>query len=319
MKSEVVNIEVSIICTVKNEEETIEDFLLSICRQTMAPDEIIIVDGGSSDRTIAIVQNYLTQLPIRLIMANGANISTGRNIAVTNSKNEIIAGADGGCKLHPEWLENITRVFEKNPRMDVVSGVYSPWCKSEFEEVASHLVFPSISKLNSDTFLPSSRSIAYKKSMWKEVGGYPEWLKTAEDTYFDVQCKRNGAKFFLATDAIVYWRVRSTLKAIFRQYYNYAKGDGCAFLFPLSYFSRYIAVLAAAVLMWISYPNFYVWLSIPIVAVLGFWLKHARKIKEPSPRRLFIASKIALAIETGVFFGFLRGLCSNRTISKVKN
>ena len=43
-----------------------------------------------------------------------------------------------------------------------------------------------------ETFLPSGRSIAFKKSAWKEVGGYPENLYTGEDTLFDLKLKEKG-------------------------------------------------------------------------------------------------------------------------------
>ena len=49
---------VSSICTVLNEEETIRDYLDSILNQTLLPDEIVIVDGGSKDKTFRILKEY---------------------------------------------------------------------------------------------------------------------------------------------------------------------------------------------------------------------------------------------------------------------
>ena len=51
-------------------------------------------------------------------------------------------------------------------------------------------------------------SVAFRKSAWKDVGGYPEWLETAEDTLFDLNLKKAGKKFVLAKDAVVRWGTR---------------------------------------------------------------------------------------------------------------
>ena len=75
-------------------------------------------------------------------------------------------------------------------------------------------------------FLPSGRSIAFRKRAWESVGGYPENLYTGEDTLFDLRLKERGFKFKLAKNAIVYWRGRNTIKKFIKQFYLYGKGDG---------------------------------------------------------------------------------------------
>ena len=102
---------VSLICTVKDEKETIIELLENIFKQTMSPDEVVIVDGGSSDGTIDIIQRYSEKLPLKLIVSTGANIAKGRNIAIKNASYDIIASTDGGCKLDEKWLENLIQPF----------------------------------------------------------------------------------------------------------------------------------------------------------------------------------------------------------------
>jgi hypothetical protein len=79
-----------------------------------------------------------------------------------------------------------------------------------------------------EDFLPSSRNIAFKKSVWAEIGGYPESLDYAEDTIFDINLKSKGYKFTVAEDAIVYWDMRTNHKSLFKQFYNYRKWDAIA-------------------------------------------------------------------------------------------
>jgi glycosyltransferase involved in cell wall biosynthesis len=302
---------VSLVSTIRTEGKTIGALLESMIKQTMSPTEIIIVDGGSSDGTTEIVRSYMDKLPIKLIISPDANIAKGRNVAIKNATCDIIAVTDGGCLLDEKWLENITKPIENSPEIDVVSGVYLPHCENEFEEIASHLIFPNVDNLNPKTFLPSGRSIAFRKKAWEKVDGYPEWLNTAEDTLFDFNLKKSGAKFALARDATVFWRVRNNLSGIYKQFYNYAKGDGSAHLFPLRYLLRYATFAFLALLLLIGLSNIYVWLFMFFFTISTLWFKHLRKVKMPSLKRILTATCIALAIEVGIFLGFMAGFLKN--------
>src|SRR5512136_1760615 len=72
-------VSLSVILTVLNEGEAVRGVLESLCAQTRCPDEVVIADGGSRDRTVAILEAYTTRLPLRVISAPGSNISQGRN------------------------------------------------------------------------------------------------------------------------------------------------------------------------------------------------------------------------------------------------
>lgn len=96
-----------------------------------------------------------------------------------------------------------------------------------------------------DDFLPSSRSVAFKKGFWQKVDEYPENLDTCEDLVFARKLKRKGAKFKVIRSAIVFWPQRRNLIEAFWQFYSYAKGDGQAryvrFSTPFLY-GRYLVV-----------------------------------------------------------------------------
>lgn len=213
---------VSLICTVKNEEKTIEDLLTSIKNQTKVPDEIIFVDGGSSDKTVQILNKWKKKLKnLKIIEAPECNIAVGRNIAIKNASNGIIAVTDGGCILDKKWIENITKPF---PNADVVSGVYIPLSRNDFEYFQGLIVCPEPEKINTPSRM-SSRSIVFKKSCWKKVGGYPENLYTGEDTLFNIKLQKKGCKFRYVKDAIVKWRMRPNWKGFAKQFYLYGVGD----------------------------------------------------------------------------------------------
>lgn len=224
---------VSLICTLKNEFSSIGDFLNSVLSQSRLPDELILVDGGSTDGTIDVIRSYTIKnivFPIKLIVCEGINIAQGRNVAIENASYGIIASTDLGCILDKDWLKNLVRPFEENSEVDVVSGWYEPDARTTIEKISADVIYPKLNAVMKDQqkFLPSSRSVAYKKACWESVGGYPVWLYTAEDTLYDMNLKKAGYKFVFAPTAVVYWRVRPNLKSIFKQHFLYAKGDAQA-------------------------------------------------------------------------------------------
>ncbi|CAG1770488.1 partial heptose III glucuronosyltransferase, partial [uncultured bacterium] len=85
---------VAIIATVLNEAKSAPAWLDSIANQTRQPDEVVIVDGGSRDDTLNILDAYQGRLPLKVVSLLGANISQGRNRAIAESTCEIIASTD---------------------------------------------------------------------------------------------------------------------------------------------------------------------------------------------------------------------------------
>jgi glycosyltransferase involved in cell wall biosynthesis len=216
---------VSLITTVKNEFDNIEEFLHSVIKQLRKPDEFIIVDGGSIDGTVEIIKKYSQKYKwIKLIISKNATIGKGRNIAIRKAKNEIIAVTDAGCLLDKNWLKNITKPFSENRKIDVVVGVYKPYYTNDFEYFEGLIVVPQPEKIFMNPSRMSSRSIAFKKKCWKKVGGYPD-LTTGEDTQFNIKLIKGGFNFYFAEDAIVYWRMRKNWKEFFKQFYRYGVGD----------------------------------------------------------------------------------------------
>jgi glycosyltransferase involved in cell wall biosynthesis len=247
---------VTLVFTVLTEEKSVPGLLDSIAAQTRMPDEVIACDGGSRDRTVDILQNE-KRFDIRVIEAPGANISRGRNLAIAVASHEIIACTDAGVRLDPQWLERITAPFsilnsqfrnselriENEEKANAVAGFFQPDPHTTFETAMSATVLPELRDVRSEIFLPSSRSVAFLKSAWREVGGYPEWLDYCEDIVFDLKMRECCGSFAFAPDAIAHFRPRASLRAFFKQYYLYARGDGKANLFLKRHMVRYATYL----------------------------------------------------------------------------
>ncbi|MBS7648907.1 glycosyltransferase, partial [Candidatus Bathyarchaeota archaeon] len=88
---------VSIIIPAFNSEATIKDLLESLMLLDYSKDnlEIIIVDGGSTDRTMEIAKSY----PVRIIVESRKGINVARNAGVKSSKGEILVFTDSDCVI----------------------------------------------------------------------------------------------------------------------------------------------------------------------------------------------------------------------------
>lgn len=233
---------VSVVATVKDEADSIEGFVESLLRQTRPPDEIVVVDGGSSDGTAGVLsRSSAADSRLRIHTAPGSSIAEGRNVAIRLAAGPIIAVADAGTVLRPDWLEKLAEPFEHDAALAVSGGFFLPGGKSRFERCLATVITPQLQEIDAAEFLPSSRSIAFRKSWWSLVGGYPEWLRHCEDLVFDLDLRSAGATFAFAPEALVSWHARSSLRAFARQYFNYARGDGHADLWPRRHAARYAA------------------------------------------------------------------------------
>ncbi len=238
---------VSVVTTVLNEAESLPRLLDSLAAQTSPPDEVLICDGGSTDGTPALLEAE-RRLPLRVVRLPGANISQGRNAVIRLATGDIIAVTDAGVRLSPQWLEEITAPFE-DTNVQTVAGFFNPDPQTVFEVAMGATVLPELREVAPAHFLPSSRSVAFRKSAWAAVGGYPEWLDYCEDLIFDLRLRERYGPFVFRPDALVYFRPRSSLRAFFRQYYCYARGDGKADLWRRRHAIRYLTYLVAVPLI----------------------------------------------------------------------
>ena len=257
----------ALISTVFNEGENIKSVLADIKEQTEKPDELIFVDGGSADQTTENLKGR-----VKLIVIKGASRSQGRNAAIESSSCDVIAVCDGGTRLKKDWFEKLTRHFS-SPDVDVVCGFFKPEARSFFEKCLAGATIPIIDEVEEDKFLPSSRSVAFRKYAWKKVGGYPEWLPICEDLIFDIKLKLSGFKFKFEPDAIVYWRPRSNAYDFIKQYYLYARGDGHAKLWTARHLIRYTAYLTGFLFVYLSFTISFLWLLPFFAAELGYFSK----------------------------------------------
>jgi len=227
---------ISICITTFNEEGNIGALLDSLLAQTKKPDEIVIVDGGSTDKTVEIINHYQKRFGGIKLLREKCSRARGRNLGVEVARNNIIAITDAGCIAHKDWLENITDPFNQD-RVDISAGFYAMVASGVPSSAGSMTrgalvskamsVFLGVTPRHFDiNFLPSARSMAFRKSAWEDVGGFPEGKgNSAEDTDFNYKAVKLGLKYARVKSAVVEWGMPDTIHNFKLKIYDYAKWD----------------------------------------------------------------------------------------------
>jgi GT2 family glycosyltransferase/glycosyltransferase involved in cell wall biosynthesis len=218
----------SLICTVYNEAASIEAWLESVARQKVQPDEVVIADGGSTDGTPERIEAFARSHPgleLRVLRSVGRlNIAQGRNLAIDAARNELIACTDAGCILEENWFGAIVAPMQRDAQVDVSMGMYT--CAGGRPRTPYDDWFVS-EPADPSRFLPSSRSVAFRKSAWRAAGGYPEWLTlTGEDTVFDLNLRKVSRKWAYVPSARVRWSAPRSLRDALKLAYRYGRGNG---------------------------------------------------------------------------------------------
>ncbi len=223
---------ISVVIPALNEESSIRTLLTDVLNQSLMPAEVIITDGGSTDSTRDIIQEFIAAgAPVRLICVTKSMPGRARNLAAREVKTEWIAFTDAGITLTREWLEALqSKAAEKSA--DVVYGTYEPVTRSFFTECAAIAYVPP--PFATDDGLVRPRSIAsalVRRGAWESVGGFPEDLRSAEDLLFMNSVERAGFVTARTARALVHWQIQSSFWATFTRFVEYSRNNIRAGLF----------------------------------------------------------------------------------------
>ncbi len=314
-------IAISVVIPVRDEEDSIRTLLDGLLSQTLPPNEIVITDGGSTDATREIIEEFVNAgAPVKLIQEKAALPGRGRNIGVKHAQYEWIAFTDGGNRPEPDWLANLAAKIADDSEIDVVYGSYEPVIDSFFRECAALAYVPLTNEVEGR--LARSRFIAsalIRRHVWEAIGGFPEHLRSGEDLLFMQEIEQKGFLTVQAPRAVVFWSIQPTLWRTFKRFKNYARSNIRAGLWrqwQAAIFLRYallaLSALPAIVLGWR-------WLLMPLLLWFLIILARAAKAIRENRRsfpagmwrnvlRLFVLVPIIATLDVAAFAGSINWL-----------
>jgi len=214
---------VSLVVPVKDEAASIEALVRSIQCQVHPPEEVIIVDGGSSDGTAGVIRRLVgDDVRYRLVEAGPATPGRGRNVGIEAATRPWVALTDAGITLDPHWLDRLIRLVETDGRVDVVYGTFGPARGSFFERCADlAYVAPMTPSAAGPVRTRFIASCLLRKDVWRRVGGFPD-LRAAEDRIFMRRLDALGCRVAIAPEARVTWQLAPTPGQTFQRFRRYS-------------------------------------------------------------------------------------------------
>src|SRR5215218_6435697 len=117
------DLSISLVVPVRDEEGSLARLVSSIRAQTRQPDEVLLVDGGSTDRTVELARELAAgDGRFRVVEAGEASPGRGRNVGAAEARHPWVAFTDAGIGLDPDWLERLVEKVLEEPETEVVSG-----------------------------------------------------------------------------------------------------------------------------------------------------------------------------------------------------
>lgn len=235
--------DVSIIVPCFNEEENIGGCLKSLVSLNYqhGNHEVVVVDGGSNDRTQTIIRDFQRNHEnIVLVIEPKKGVAAGRNAGVKTSKYNFVALIDADCEAPSNWLtvlaENYLKITKNDNKVVAVGGANNPPDNSSRFLRAIGVVLDSyMGSFNSPqgrqfvtTRYVSSLAnlnVLYRKEAIVEVGYYDESLfSEAEDADLNYRLSLSGCKFVYIPESFVLHKFRPTLTTWLKNMFRYGRG-----------------------------------------------------------------------------------------------
>lgn len=213
---------VSIIIPVLNGERHIGNCLKSIFNVNYPKEyyEVILVDNGSTDRTLEIAMKY----NVKILSILNVTIAAVRNYGAKNAKGEILAFIDSDCLPTKDWLRNAINVLADNSSIGIVGSKYPLSKGAGRMERAWHLVYNSNPNYIGPTRWLSGGNLIARRKCFDAVGGFNEFLVTNEDVDFCSRAKKVG--FVVWSDvsiSVIHLGNPRNFFQVFRKEYWYGK------------------------------------------------------------------------------------------------
>lgn len=320
---------VSVILTVKNEERTIGRAIESVHGIDYPMYEVIVVDGGSEDRTVAIAKDH----GAKVIQTKDSTPGQGRNVGMLNSSYPIVAFVDGDCYVEgKDWLRTGVDLLRRED-IGGIGGPVTPFSKAPYLSKAimnvlstvfanaGSIQFARYKKQKEVKSIPSCNAI-YRREAIERAGLFAEGLRFCEDTDLNHKIRKLGYRLIYSPKLIVEhdWKVYSFV-SLFRYIFRYGVGRGVAvrkrhYLFSLLNAVPSIALICASFLFLLSliFEGPFLHATLLLVSsycALAFISAFLATYRFKDIRMVLVAPVTYVLVHVGYAIGFILGFFSH--------
>lgn len=193
----------SIIIPAYNNEKTIQECLKACKGQTLKPFEIIVIDDGSTDRTMELAKSE----NVKVFSQKNSGPAKARNLGAKKSSGDILIFTDSDCVPEKNWLQEMVAPF-KNKEVIGVQGAYKSRQKSIVAKFAQMEIEERYERMKKSKEIDwiGSYSAGYRKKDFLDVNGFDESFPKAsgEDPELSYKLSKMGKKLVFNPKAIVY-------------------------------------------------------------------------------------------------------------------
>lgn len=215
----------------RNEAKFIACSLSAVLNQDYPSEqiEIIVADGMSTDGTRQIVESFKDNYPnVRLIDNVGQIVPTALNAAIAEARGDIIVRVDGHCRIERDYVRNCVNHL-LNDGVDGVGGSLTTvgetlMATAIAEGMSSHFGVgnSAFRTITGKTMLTDTVAFpTYTRTILERGGFFDEELVRNQDDEYNYRLREIGAKILLAADVRSTYYSRSSLRSLWKQYYQY--------------------------------------------------------------------------------------------------
>jgi glycosyltransferase involved in cell wall biosynthesis len=301
---------VSVIVPVKNEATSVGQLIAGLQKQTYAPKEIVVTDGGSEDATVEIIRGLQgnSLIPIILVEDSDAFPGRGRNLSVNHASNDWLACVDAGIVPEPDWLQQLVSTSKEEPDADLIQGRFAPVIKTYFDQCAAIAYVPA-----PETVTPFIASCLISRRAFAAVGGFREDLRSGEDLVFFRKLQAARVRRVVSKKALVHWELQRDIKSTFRRFATYSRyamkaGLGADWQLRVSIlYLCFLVFLVGSIFSWplITIPFFGLVLRAQrrVFRWYAFKGKWRRLLEVINPSRVLTVTSISIVIDVAMFVG----------------
>lgn len=200
---------VSVITPAYNAARFLGEMIESVRRQTFQDWELVIVDDGSTDDTVAVIERFAADRRIRLLRQPNAGPSAARNHGMRAARGSFFAFLDSDDQWLPTFLEHQLGVFDAHPETALVTttayDLGGPHDGQSRRRPASDypvLTLEDIIRNDSAVFIMT----VFRREVFERIGGLDEAQWTSEDYDFWIRAALAGFAFRVSTQPLALYR-----------------------------------------------------------------------------------------------------------------